>query len=92
VLDPPAYGRGPEGEKWILEDHIAELMESCSKMVDENNFFCVVNLYSMGFSSLVAENLIKDYFPNLTHIQSGELFLPDQAGRRLPLSVFCRAN
>ena len=92
VLDPPAYGRGPEGEKWILEDHIAELMSACGKIVDETGFFCVLNLYSMGFSSLVAENLIRDYFPNSIQITSGELFLPDRAGRKLPLSVFCRTS
>ena len=92
LLDPPAYGRGPEGEKWILEDQIAELMDACSKIVDEAGFFCLLNLYSMGFSSLIAENLIKDYFPSITQISSGELFLPDQTGRKLPLSVFCRGS
>jgi 23S rRNA (cytosine1962-C5)-methyltransferase len=46
----------------------------------------------MGFSSLVAENLMNDYFPNSKEINSGELFLPDQAGRKLPLSVFCRGK
>jgi len=92
VLDPPAYGRGPDGEKWILEEQIAGLMDACSKIVDEAGFFCVLNLYSMGFSSLVAENLMNDYFPSVTQISSGELFLPDQAGRKLPLSVFCRAS
>jgi 23S rRNA (cytosine1962-C5)-methyltransferase len=92
ILDPPAYGRGPEGEKWILEDNIAELMDACGKILDEKNAFCVLNLYSMGFSSLIAENLLKDYFPNNLQIEFGELFLPDNSGRRLPLSVFCRAK
>lgn len=90
ILDPPAYGRGPEGEKWILEDHIAELMDACSLISDENKAFCVLNLYSMGFSSLIAENLVKDYFPQNSSIEFGELFLPDKAERKLPLSVFCR--
>jgi len=92
IMDPPAYGRGPEGEKWILEDHIAELMGTCSQIADETGFFCVLNLYSMGFSSLVAENLIHDYFPKIKLIDSGELFLLDQAGRKLPLSVFCKGR
>jgi 23S rRNA (cytosine1962-C5)-methyltransferase len=92
ILDPPAYGRGPEGERWILEDNIAELMEACSKIVDENGAFCVLNLYSMGFSSLIAENLLGNYFPKFPQIEFGELYLPDNAGRKLPLSVFCRAN
>ncbi|MDR2622451.1 MAG: class I SAM-dependent methyltransferase [Dysgonamonadaceae bacterium] len=90
LLDPPAYGRGPEGEKWILEDHIAELMDACRQISDENKTFCVINLYSMGFSSLIAENLMKDYFPKNSPIEFGELFLQDRAGRKLPLSVFCR--
>lgn len=90
ILDPPAYGRGPEGEKWILEDHIAELMDACSRISDGNKAFCVLNMYSMGFSSLVAENLLKDYFPGRSQIGSGELFLEDRAGRKLPLSVFGR--
>jgi 23S rRNA (cytosine1962-C5)-methyltransferase len=88
ILDPPAYGRGPEGEKWILEDNIAELMDACSKIAYETDFFCVLNLYSMGFSSLIAENLIKCYFPDSQQIEFGELFLPDNAERKLPLSVF----
>jgi len=92
VLDPPAYGRGPEGEKWILEDGIAELMDACGKLADESGFFCVLNLYSMGFSSLVAENLMNDYFPTGKDASSGELFMADQAGRKLPLSVFCRGG
>jgi 23S rRNA (cytosine1962-C5)-methyltransferase len=90
ILDPPAYGRGPEGEKWILDENIAELMEVCAKILDENGSFCILNLYSMGFSSLVAENLIKDYYPQHSQIEFGELFLPDDAQRRLPLSVFSR--
>jgi 23S rRNA (cytosine1962-C5)-methyltransferase len=90
ILDPPAYGRGPDGEKWILEDNIAELMDACSKILDVQSGFCILNLYSMGFSSLIAENLMKDYFPKIKTPEYGELFLPDREGRKLPLSVFCR--
>ena len=92
ILDPPAYGRGPEGEKWVLEENIAELMEACGALSDKQNSFCVLNLYSMGFSSLIAENLIKDYFPHLSNVSFGELFLTDEGGRKLPLSVFCRGK
>lgn len=92
ILDPPAYGRGPDGERWILEDSIAELMDGCSQLLDKENAFCVLNLYSMGFSSLIAENLIKDYFPSVKNPEYGELFLPDRSGRRLPLGIFSRFN
>ena len=92
ILDPPAYGRGPEGEKWMLEENIAELMEACGALSDKQNSFCILNLYSMGFSSLIAENLVKNYFPHLSNISFGELFLTDERGEKLPLSVFCRAK
>ncbi len=92
ILDPPAYGRGPDGERWILEENIAELMEACSQLLDPDCGFCVLNLYSMGFSSLIAENLVRDYFPNMKNIESGELYVTDRAGRRLPLGIFCRGK
>ena len=90
ILDPPAYGRGPEGEKWVLEDAIAELMDACGKLLLPSDCFIILNLYSMGFSPLIAENLIKEYFPLAGNIEYGELFIPDQSGKKLPLSIFCR--
>lgn len=90
ILDPPAYGRGPDGEKWILEEHISELMEACSSILEPQHSFCVLNLYSMGFSSLIAENLITDFFSKPEKREYGELYLPDSNERRLPLGIFCR--
>jgi 23S rRNA (cytosine1962-C5)-methyltransferase len=92
VLDPPAYGRGPEGEKWVLEEGIGALMDGCGRLMDDEGGFCVLNLYSMGFSALIAGNLLENYFPKATSIKTGELYLPDRAGRKLPLSVFGRFN
>ena len=65
ILDPPAYGRGPDGEKWILEENIAEIMSLCSQLLEESNSFLILNLYSMGFSAVIADNLIKDYFSDV---------------------------
>lgn len=90
ILDPPAYGRGPDGEKWILEDNIAEIMQLCSQLLENNSSFLILNLYSMGFSSVIADNLIKDYFPDVKNCEYGELIVPDQSGKRLPLSVYAR--
>jgi 23S rRNA (cytosine1962-C5)-methyltransferase len=91
ILDPPAYGRGPAGEKWILEEGINELMELCSKLLSQSEALLVLNLYSMGFSALVAENVVKEYFPQITG-ECGELFVFDRGGRRLPLGVFMRGS
>jgi 23S rRNA (cytosine1962-C5)-methyltransferase len=93
LLDPPAYGRGPEGEKWLLEKQLNELMGLCGEILADDGFF-LLNLYSMGFSAMVAENLIrkqvKSMGTELQKIQSGELYLPDTQGNRLPLGTFVR--
>lgn len=90
ILDPPAYGRGPEGEKWILEEGISPLMQSCSRLLDPENGFLILNLYSMGFSAIIAENLIKTWFPGRKDVEYGELIMPDRTGKKLPLSVYAR--
>ena len=90
LLDPPAYGRGPEGEKWVLGDSIDELTDLCSRLMDPGHGMFLFSLYSMGFSSLIAENLVKERFPAGATIGSGELFFPDSSGKRLPLGTFLR--
>lgn len=90
ILDPPAYGRGPDGEKWLLEKHLGELLEICSRLLDPEQHFFVINLYSMGFSALVLENLVRSYFPQAQQYEFGELFIPSTSGPRLPLGVFLR--
>ena len=90
ILDPPAYGHGPAGERWVLEDGIGELIELCSKLLEKEHSFLVLNLYSMSFSALIAENLVKTHFPGLDQSEFGELYLPDRSGKKLPLGVFLR--
>jgi 23S rRNA (cytosine1962-C5)-methyltransferase len=90
VLDPPSYGRGPNGEKWILEDKINELTQLCNQLLVPDNGFLVFNLYSMGFSAMVIESLVKCHFPKNSNTSIGELYLPDRAGRKLPLGTFLR--
>ncbi|MBS5980012.1 class I SAM-dependent methyltransferase [Dysgonomonas sp. Marseille-Q5470] len=90
ILDPPAYGRGPDGEKWILEENIAEIMSLCAQLLEDSNSFLILNLYSMGFSAVIADNLIKDYFPDVKDRTYGELIVPEKSGKNLPLSIYIR--
>lgn len=90
ILDPPAYGRGPDGEKWVLEECIAPLMEACSKLLNPKLGFLILNLYSMGFSAVIASNLLKSYFPHAEDVEYGELVVSERSGKKLPLSVFAR--
>ncbi|MCP1382127.1 class I SAM-dependent methyltransferase [Runella salmonicolor] len=90
ILDPPAYGRGPAGEKWILEEQLNELLKSCAELLDPVHHVFILNLYSLGFSALMAENLVLDRFGKMTNAQCGELYLADHKQRKLPLGIFYR--
>jgi 23S rRNA (cytosine1962-C5)-methyltransferase len=90
ILDPPAYGRGADGEKWVLEENINEMIKLCSELLDEKENFFIMSLYSMGFSSLIGENLIKSAFGKRENMESGELFLVDGFDKKLPLGTVVR--
>lgn len=92
ILDPPSYGRGPDGEKWVLEEHIGEMLACCGELLADEHCFVVLNLYSMGLSALLARTLAEAAFPQMRGAQSeqGELFVEDTFGKRLPLGVFFR--
>lgn len=93
IMDPPAYGHGPKGEKWKLEDMVNELTQEVSRILEPSSHFLVFNSYSLGFSSLVLENLLRTHFSKelAPTIQSGELYLEETAsGRRMPMGIFAR--
>jgi 23S rRNA (cytosine1962-C5)-methyltransferase len=88
ILDPPAFGHGPNGEKWKLEDNINEMMAGVLNLLDDKEHFMILNAYSLGFSSLIIENLLKKKAGN--HLNIGELYLQATEGNKLPLGVFGR--
>ncbi|UYZ58935.1 class I SAM-dependent methyltransferase [Hymenobacter latericus] len=91
ILDPPAYGRGPNGEKWQLEDQLNEMLKLCRELLDPEDHFYVINLYSIGFSALILDNLMDTiYSPFGKQREIGEIYLQDQGLRKLPLGTFCR--
>ena len=90
LLDPPAYGRGPEGEKWVLEEQIDDMLRSVKEILDPKEHILLTNVYSLGFSTLVVENLMKGIFNVPDQAESGEIFLNDEYDKKLPLGVFYR--
>ena len=85
ILDPPAYGRGPEGEKWVLGQDIGPMLECCTRLLSATDGFLVLNLYSMGFSALLAKSIVGQLFPVPSAEEFGELFFYDRAEKMLPL-------
>jgi 23S rRNA (cytosine1962-C5)-methyltransferase len=91
ILDPPAYGRGPEGEKWVLEQNIAEMLALCAELLNPGGFL-VLNLYSMGLSALLAKSAVNQLIPSPQMEQFGELYFTDRQGKNLPLGVYYRCK
>lgn len=88
ILDPPAYGMGTGGKKWKLEENICEMMKYVFELLDEKNHFLILNVYSLGFSSLVIENLLSDFAKD--KLETGELYLFSKTNLKLPLGIFGR--
>lgn len=92
ILDPPAYGHGPDGEKWKLDECLFDMMKTIGRILAPENSFLVLNLYSNGFSAILGETVVRQALglPADTSLESGELVLRDRFGKNLPLSIFVR--
>ncbi|EMR00675.1 class I SAM-dependent methyltransferase [Cesiribacter andamanensis] len=89
IMDPPSYGRGPKGEKWVLEQDLNELVALAGQLLEPANSFLLLNLYSMGLSALVMANLVRQHM-GVEHPQMGELYLQAKSGHQLPLGTYLR--
>jgi len=58
IMDPPAYGRGPNGELWKIEDTLYELIDLCSQLLSDNPMFFIINSYASTLSPLLMENIM----------------------------------
>ena len=62
ILDPPAYGHGPDGEKWKLDECLFEMLRTVDSILRPERSFVVLNLYSNGYSALLGETLVRQAF------------------------------
>ena len=89
ILDPPAYGHGPDGEKWKLDECLFEMLRTVGQILSPQDAFMVLNLYSNGFSALLGETVVRQAM-RIGTLESGELALGDRFGKALPLSIVVR--
>ncbi len=92
VLDPPAFGRGPKGELWKLEKMLPQLLEACRDILSKKPLFVLLTLYSIDASSIMAGNMLEEYFGDIKgfELSYGELALKPKSGYALPLSIWAR--
>lgn len=79
IMDPPSYGRGPNGEIWKIEEQLYPLISACMEILADDPLFFLVNSYTTGFPPTVLNNILKmtvgKKFPEGS-IVAGEIGLP----------------
>jgi 23S rRNA (cytosine1962-C5)-methyltransferase len=92
LLDPPKYGRGPEGEVWRLEEDLPKLIADCRKLLDENSRFLFLTVYAVRMSALAIGELLNQVFADLPgKVEVGELGVREEArGLTLPTAIWAR--
>ncbi|MEN9924747.1 MAG: hypothetical protein RL268_873 [Pseudomonadota bacterium] len=93
ILDPPKFGRGPEGEVWRLEEHLPGLVADCRQLLDTNSRFLFLTVYAVRMSSLAIAGLLDEVFADLPgRIEHGDLAVREdgEGGRLLPTAIFAR--
>jgi 23S rRNA (cytosine1962-C5)-methyltransferase len=92
LLDPPKFGRGPDGELWRLEEHLAPLLADCRKLLDADSRFLVLTVYAVRMSALAIGEVLRQVTADLGGImECGEMSVREEArGLLLPTAIFAR--
>ena len=93
ILDPPKFGRGPDGEVWRLEEHLPGLISDCARLLDKDSRFLFLTVYAVRMSSLAIAGLLQEALRGLPGpIEHGDLAVREEGegGRLLPTAVFAR--
>ena len=92
LLDPPKFGRGPEGEMWRLEEHLAPLLADCRALLDADSRFLVLPVYAVRMSALAIGELVQQMLGDLGGtVEAGEMAMREEArGLLLPTAIFAR--
>ena len=92
IMDPPSYGRGPNGEVWRLEDNLQELLLKSKEVLDNDFSFLLINSYTTGVSPTSLNNILKLTFSG-AKVETGEIGLPIQEHELvLPCGIYGRVT
>ena len=93
IMDPPSFGRGANGETWIIEKNLYELLELCQELLSDNPLFMLVNSYS-GLSPILLENMLRlTNKRKNTKISCDEIGLPIKENELvLPCGIYGRID
>lgn len=92
IMDPPAFGHGPTGEVWKIEEGLLPLFELCRQVLSEDPLFFLVNGYASGYSAIAYKNNLEHVMREFAgSVEMGELTIAEKNnGRLLPCGIFAR--
>ena len=92
LLDPPKFGRGPEGEVWKLEEGLPGLIADCRKLLDSESRFLFLTVYAVRMSALAIGELLNQALGDLGgKVEAGELAVREETrGLLLPTAIWAR--
>ena len=92
LLDPPKFGRGPDGEVWRLEEHLPGLIMHCRNLLDQDSKFLVLTVYAIRMSALAIAELLRQATADLGgRVECGEMAVREEArGLLMPTAIFAR--
>ena len=92
ILDPPKYGRGPDGEVWRLFENLPELAALCTELLSENASFLLLNAYAERISGAALSSLLASNLQDRGgRVDWGELTLvEDKQDRQIGMSFYGR--
>lgn len=92
LLDPPKFGRGPNGERWQIEEGLAPLLADCRHLLDADSRALFLTVYAVRMSALAIGELLAQLFADLPgKVECGELAVREEArGLLLPTAIFAR--
>lgn len=94
IMDPPSYGRGPNGELWKIEEQLYPLVAACLEILDDDPLFFLINSYTTGFSATVLNNVLNASLMKKHpegKVTTGEIGLPiTRSNTVLPCGIYGR--
>ena len=85
IMDPPSYGRGPNGEMWKIENDLYKFVGLCTQVLCDNPLFVLINSYTTGLQPMVLKNILELTMKGFSgRVEAYEVGIKTEEGISLP--------
>jgi len=84
IMDPPKFGRGPNGEIWKLEEKLPKLLENIKKILSDNHLFVILTSYATDASVLSLGYTLEETLKDLNgKVEVSEMCVLEKSNNRV---------